>query len=168
MAKKLADDYCARCHAIELAGTSPRDLAPAFRELTQRYPVDTLGEALAEGIVTGHPDMPEFIRWCPCCIWRISVEVSRPPTQARFMAMKTTPFQREWIEISVHLGLDIQLSYEIDLGDRKLTVPVLLRGFGANNGMLLLTDYDLIRDVAEEVVNRGYGFLCLRAQPETN
>ncbi len=59
--KKLADDNCARCHAIGLAGTSPRDLAPAFRDLTQRYPVDTLWEALAEGIVTGHPDMPEFI-----------------------------------------------------------------------------------------------------------
>ena len=59
--KKLAEDNCARCHAVGLTGTSPRDLAPAFREITQRYPVDTLWEALAEGIVTGHPDMPEFL-----------------------------------------------------------------------------------------------------------
>ena len=75
--------------------------------------------------------------------------------------MKTTPFQREWIEISESLGLSIQLSYEIELGDRRLTVPVLLEGFGANKGMLLVTDYDLIRDVAEELVNLGYGFSCL-------
>jgi mono/diheme cytochrome c family protein len=25
-----------------------------------RYPVEDLGEALAEGITTGHPTMPEF------------------------------------------------------------------------------------------------------------
>jgi mono/diheme cytochrome c family protein len=62
--KKLAEEHCARCHAIGLTGTSPRDPAPAFREITQRYPVDTLWEALAEGIVTGHPDMPEFL-WPP-------------------------------------------------------------------------------------------------------
>jgi cytochrome c len=35
-------------------------LAPPFRELPKRYPVDHLAEALAEGIVTGHPAMPEF------------------------------------------------------------------------------------------------------------
>ena len=35
-------------------------IAPAFRTLRQRYPVESLGEALAEGIVTGHPSMPEF------------------------------------------------------------------------------------------------------------
>ena len=35
-------------------------LAPPFRVLPQRYPVDHLAEALAEGIVVGHPLMPEF------------------------------------------------------------------------------------------------------------
>lgn len=25
-----------------------------------RYPIESLGEALAEGIVTGHPAMPQF------------------------------------------------------------------------------------------------------------
>ncbi len=75
--------------------------------------------------------------------------------------MKTTPFQREWIEISEFLGLDIQLSYEIELGYKRLTVPVLLEGFGADKGMLLVTDFDLIADVVEELVNIGYGFSCL-------
>jgi hypothetical protein len=35
-------------------------LAPPFRVLPQRYPVDHLAEALAEGIVVGHPMMPQF------------------------------------------------------------------------------------------------------------
>jgi hypothetical protein len=35
-------------------------VAPPFRTLHRRYPVDSLAEALAEGIVTGHPMMPEF------------------------------------------------------------------------------------------------------------
>jgi cytochrome c len=28
--------------------------------LHERYPVESLAEALSEGIVTGHPTMPEF------------------------------------------------------------------------------------------------------------
>ena len=43
---------------------SPRAGAPAFRDLSQRYEVEALGEALAEGILTGHPEMPEF-RFAP-------------------------------------------------------------------------------------------------------
>jgi len=51
---------CARCHAIGRSGASPRADAPAFRTLATRYPIDSLEEALGEGIVSGHPDMPEF------------------------------------------------------------------------------------------------------------
>lgn len=35
--------------------------APPFRGLAQRYPVANLQEALAEGLVTAHPAMPEVI-----------------------------------------------------------------------------------------------------------
>jgi hypothetical protein len=48
------------CHAIGLADESPLHPAPPFRTLHLRYPVESLQEALAEGIVTGHPRMPEF------------------------------------------------------------------------------------------------------------
>jgi cytochrome c len=51
---------CARCHSIDKVTESPLKLAPPFRELHNRYPVETLEEALGEGIVTGHPNMPEF------------------------------------------------------------------------------------------------------------
>jgi mono/diheme cytochrome c family protein len=51
---------CARCHAIGKAGDSPLPISPPFRTLHDRYPVEDLQEPLAEGIVTGHPTMPEF------------------------------------------------------------------------------------------------------------
>ena len=51
---------CARCHAIEAAGTSPEPKAPPFRDIVKKYDPTALEEALAEGIVTGHDKMPQF------------------------------------------------------------------------------------------------------------
>lgn len=51
---------CARCHAIDKVSPSPLPIAPPFRDLHRRYPVESLEEAMAEGITTGHPTMPEF------------------------------------------------------------------------------------------------------------
>jgi cytochrome c len=58
--KRLALTYCAGCHAIDKVSPSPLKIAPPFRTLHERYPVEMLQEALAEGIVTGHPTMPQF------------------------------------------------------------------------------------------------------------
>jgi cytochrome c len=58
--KTLVGANCATCHAVGRVGASPLDVAPAFRDLHTHYPVEDLGEALAEGITTGHPTMPEF------------------------------------------------------------------------------------------------------------
>jgi cytochrome c len=52
--------HCAKCHSVDRVGASPLPMAPPFRKLHERYPVETLQESLAEGIVTGHPSMPEF------------------------------------------------------------------------------------------------------------
>jgi cytochrome c len=54
-------DNCSRCHAVGRSGSSPQREAPLFRTLGQRYPIESLAETLAEGLYTGHPDMPEFI-----------------------------------------------------------------------------------------------------------
>ncbi|AWN39754.1 c-type cytochrome [Methylobacterium durans] len=56
----IALTTCARCHAVGRVGVSPLAEAPTFRTLHRRYPVEDLGEALAEGIASGHPAMPEF------------------------------------------------------------------------------------------------------------
>ena len=51
---------CAKCHAVSRVGESPLSIAPPLRTLHKRYPIETLAEALAEGISTGHPTMPAF------------------------------------------------------------------------------------------------------------
>jgi mono/diheme cytochrome c family protein len=56
----LARVHCAKCHSIDRVGASPMSIAPPFRDLHNVYPVESLEEALAEGIMTGHPDMPQF------------------------------------------------------------------------------------------------------------
>ena len=56
----LLTQNCSRCHAIGRTGNSARPDAPAFRTLGIRYPIESLEEALGEGIMTGHPDMPEM------------------------------------------------------------------------------------------------------------
>ena len=56
----LLSRHCAMCHAIGRSGTSPHAVAPPFRSLAQRYPIESLEESLGEGLLSGHPDMPEF------------------------------------------------------------------------------------------------------------
>jgi len=58
--KTFALNNCAKCHSIDRASPSPLKIAPPFRTLHKRYPIETIGEALAEGISTGHPTMPAF------------------------------------------------------------------------------------------------------------
>jgi mono/diheme cytochrome c family protein len=60
--RQVAEDNCSACHAIGPAGDSPVAHAPRFRELEERWPLESLYEALAEGMVVGHsePQMPAF------------------------------------------------------------------------------------------------------------
>jgi len=58
--RTFALSNCARCHSIDKVSPSPLKIAPPFRNLHKRYPIETLAESLAEGIRTGHPTMPEF------------------------------------------------------------------------------------------------------------
>jgi cytochrome c len=57
----LLEANCVRCHAIGKEDSSKHEEAPPFRVVVTRYPPDNLSEALAEGISSGHPDMPEFV-----------------------------------------------------------------------------------------------------------
>jgi mono/diheme cytochrome c family protein len=58
--KAFALANCSHCHSIDKFTPSTLAIAPPFRTLHQRYAVESLEEALGEGIVTGHPSMPEF------------------------------------------------------------------------------------------------------------
>ena len=58
--RQIAQENCAKCHAIGRSGESPLEQAPPFRRLHERYPIADLAEAFAEGIVVGHAEMPPF------------------------------------------------------------------------------------------------------------
>lgn len=58
--RAFARDRCAHCHGVGHVDDSPLEQAPPFRRLHERYPVEQLAEAFAEGIVVGHADMPPF------------------------------------------------------------------------------------------------------------
>jgi mono/diheme cytochrome c family protein len=57
----LVKQNCSRCHAIGKEGNSPHSQAPPLRTLSRKYPIEDIAESLAEGIVSGHPDMPVFV-----------------------------------------------------------------------------------------------------------
>ena len=59
--RAFAEKKCGRCHALGMGDPSPHANAPPFRLVVERFPSENLAEALAEGIVTGHPDMPVFV-----------------------------------------------------------------------------------------------------------
>ncbi len=56
--ESIADEKCGQCHALGATDASPHKEAPPFRVVAKRYKLEDLAEALAEGILTGHPDMP--------------------------------------------------------------------------------------------------------------
>src|SRR6185503_13054058 len=61
--RAIAERNCATCHAVGRTGPSPYAAAPPFRTLHERYDVEALAEAFAEGIVVGHGgarQMPQF------------------------------------------------------------------------------------------------------------
>jgi mono/diheme cytochrome c family protein len=57
-------EHCSLCHAVERTGTSSYRPTPPFRTLHERYDVEGLAEAFAEGIVVPHQgprQMPQFM-----------------------------------------------------------------------------------------------------------
>jgi cytochrome c len=60
LGRSIAQEHCARCHGVGRTDESPLEQAPPFRRLHERYPVEQLAEAFAEGIVVGHTEMPPF------------------------------------------------------------------------------------------------------------
>ena len=59
--RALVKESCERCHSIDVTGESAHKDAPPFRTFASKWPLESLEEALAEGIVTGHEDMPAFV-----------------------------------------------------------------------------------------------------------
>jgi mono/diheme cytochrome c family protein len=60
--RKLAAQYCSRCHAISGDGPSPLATAPPFRRLHKTQPPEELTTVFEGGHLSGHGavEMPQF------------------------------------------------------------------------------------------------------------
>ncbi len=80
--RQIVERNCAMCHATGIRGESPSKTAPRFRDLSNRYPIEMLEEALAEGMLTRHPAMPEFRFKVPeiddIISYLVSIQVRQP------------------------------------------------------------------------------------------
>jgi len=56
----MAETLCAQCHAVRRDGDSPHRDAIPLRQISWNYPIEDLAEPFAEGIMVGHPDMPQW------------------------------------------------------------------------------------------------------------
>jgi cytochrome c len=52
--------HCEQCHAIDKVSDSSLTIAPPFRTFHLKYPIESLERPLTEGIIAGHPTMPQF------------------------------------------------------------------------------------------------------------
>lgn len=56
----MSAEKCGGCHAVGPTGESAMAAAPRLRDIANRYPPAQLQEAFGEGVMTGHPAMPQF------------------------------------------------------------------------------------------------------------
>ncbi len=75
--------------------------------------------------------------------------------------MSKTSFQIQWCEIAALWKLRIETPFVVTVSSGSVTVPVLLRDFGASKGMLLVTDFKIIAPYSDELVGLGFGYSCL-------
>jgi len=52
--------HCAQCHAIDKVSDSLLTIAPPFRDLHLKFPIETMRRRLSEDISAAHPTMPTF------------------------------------------------------------------------------------------------------------
>jgi cytochrome c len=58
--QSIVANKCSSCHAVGRLDQSRNPKAPAFRTLHERYPIESLAEALAEGTISAASEEPEF------------------------------------------------------------------------------------------------------------
>jgi hypothetical protein len=72
-----------------------------------------------------------------------------------------------WIKAAEILGFEVIAPYSATLASgTKVIASALVKGFGAPNGMLLVTDYSQVRSHLAALEESGYGFSVLE-EPES-
>ena len=68
-----------------------------------------------------------------------------------------------WKQAGKDLGFEVEAPFQVCLPNAgSITVDLLVKNFGAKNGMLIVTDFNKISDFADYLVNNmGYGYSTL-------
>jgi len=76
-----------------------------------------------------------------------------------------TPLQRHWLALAKKHGLVIDVPFSLRLPDKtEIRAEVRLQGYGAKNGMLLISEATDVMKNHNQITAMGYGFSCL-SQP---
>lgn len=61
--------------------------------------------------------------------------------------------------MSVDLKVDIDLGYVVRLNSGEfIEADVFIPHFGSDKGMLIVSDHNVIKNIQDELVNKGYGY----------
>jgi len=79
--------------------------------------------------------------------------------------MNKTPLQRHWLSMAKKHGLHVDVPFCLRFPDgAEVTAEIRLLGYGADKGMLIVSDYSVVKDRTKEIVSMGYGYSCF-SQP---
>ena len=71
--------------------------------------------------------------------------------------MSLTNMQRQWQHAAKHFNLMVEMPFVVKLPDgRAFEAEVLVRGYGAWRGTLVLSDFSKIASVQNEIMAAGY------------
>jgi len=88
-------------------------------------------------------------------------ERAAPPRFTTTKPQMTSAFSLEdlWRAAALELGLDLVVPFRLVLpSGAEVSARVLVKGFGAKEGMLILSRYDDVRSSVKELAKEGYGF----------
>ena len=66
-----------------------------------------------------------------------------------------------FIQLQKEFKLDIESPFTIQIGDKAHQFQCLIRGYGAENGMVIDEDWSKIETVQKELEDSNYGYSCI-------
>ncbi len=78
------------------------------------------------------------------------------------MILITNRLVKMWQTAAIDLKLEIETPFTLLLSSgEEVKGEILLKNFGATNGMIIIMQYDIVSPFIEEIVSMGYGFSVL-------
>jgi hypothetical protein len=82
--------------------------------------------------------------------------------------MSLTNLQRHWQHLAELRDLNVKIPFVAELvGGGRVTAEVLLEGYGAARGMLIVSDFAAIESKLDSITRSGFGYSCMSQPSET-